>query len=68
MNVPGEYANSLGLSVKEACERISIGRTTFYKLVKAGLIPVHKCGRRSIILPNELQQAVMSLPYLGSQA
>jgi excisionase family DNA binding protein len=66
--VPRELTNSLGLSVREACARSSIGRTTFYKLLKCGQIPAHKCGRRTVILPDELRQALESLPTIGGKA
>jgi excisionase family DNA binding protein len=57
-----KIADSLALSVTEACERSSIGRTTLYKLLKSGQITAHKCGRRTIILPDELCQGLKSLP------
>jgi excisionase family DNA binding protein len=66
--VPCDSADSLALSVTEACARSSIGRTTFYKLLKGGQIPAHKCGRRTIILPDELRQALESLPRIGRNA
>jgi len=65
---PLSFADSLALSITEACARSSIGRTTFYKLLKGGQIPAHKCGRRTIILPDELRQALESLPRTGRNA
>ncbi len=62
---PREIAHSLALSVREACEHIGIGRTSFYKLLKGGKITAHKCGRRTIVLPSELEQALKSLPRAG---
>lgn len=66
--VPRESADSRALSITEACARSSIGRTTFYKLLKAGQIPARKCGRRTIILSDELRQALESLPRIGRNA
>jgi excisionase family DNA binding protein len=63
--VPRETAHLLAFSVKEACEHSSLGRTTFYKYLKLGQIPAHKCGRRTIILLDELHQALKSLPRTG---
>jgi len=57
-----ETAHSLALSVKEVCERTSIGRTTLYKYLKGGQIPACKIGRRTVILLDELEQALKSLP------
>jgi len=63
--LPREVARSLAFSVKEACEFSSLGRTTIYKYLKDGLIPAHKCGRRTIFLRDELEQALKSLPRVG---
>jgi excisionase family DNA binding protein len=61
-----DIAHSVALSVEEACKRSSLGRTTFYKLMKSGLITARKCGNRTIILWDELEQALKSLPLAGS--
>jgi excisionase family DNA binding protein len=63
---PQEAAEPLALSVKEVCELLRLGRTTFYKLLKSGKMPAHKCGRRTIVLPSELEQALKSLPRVGT--
>ena len=65
---PNDVADQRALSVKEACKYISLGRTSFYKLVKSGQIPARKCGRRTIVLPSELEQALKSLPRAGRTA
>jgi excisionase family DNA binding protein len=65
---PHDVADQRALSVKEACKYISLGRTSFYKLVKSGQIPARKCGRRTIVLPSELEQALKSLPRAGRAA
>jgi excisionase family DNA binding protein len=67
-SVPREIAQMFALSVKEACELSSLGRTTFYKYMRLGKIPAHKCGNRTIVLTNELHQALMSLPRAGGPA
>jgi excisionase family DNA binding protein len=53
------------LSVKEACKYISVGRTSFYKLVKSGQIPARKCGGSTVVLVDELDQVLESLPRAG---
>jgi excisionase family DNA binding protein len=65
---PHDAADQRALSVKEACKSISLGRTSFYKFVKSGQIPARKCGRRTIVLPSELEQALKSLPRAGRAA
>jgi excisionase family DNA binding protein len=63
--LPHDGADQHALSVKEACKYISLGRTSFYKLVKSGQIPARKCGGRTIVLVDELDQALKSLPFVG---
>jgi|HubBroStandDraft_1064217.scaffolds.fasta_scaffold3706004_1 excisionase family DNA binding protein len=65
---PHDAADQRALSVKEACEYISLGRTSFYKFVKSGQIPARKWGRRTIVLLSELEQALKSLPRAGRAA
>ena len=62
---PRETAHSLALSVNEACKLGGFGRTHFYELMRSGKIPARKCGRRTIILSDELLQALKSLPRAG---
>lgn len=54
------------LSVAEACERLRIGRTKFYALVKAGLVPVRKLGNRTIVRTADLDAFVDALPSASS--
>jgi excisionase family DNA binding protein len=60
-----DVADQRALSVKEACKYISLGRTSFYKLVKSGQIPARKCGCRTIVLADELDRVLESLPRAG---
>lgn len=64
-SIPRDVANQRALSVKEACRYISLGRTSFYKLVKSGQITARKCGCRTIVLADELDLALKSLPRAG---
>jgi excisionase family DNA binding protein len=66
--LPRDVAEQRALCVKEACRYISLGRTSFYKLVKIGLIPARKCGGRTIVLADELDRALESLPRAGRAA
>jgi excisionase family DNA binding protein len=63
--LPHDIADQRALSVKEACKYISLGRTSFYKLVKSGQIPARKCAWRTIVLVDELDRALESLPRAG---
>ena len=46
------------LSVKEACEYLTITKATFYKNVKNGLIPVVKLGGHTLVPVKELQDSI----------
>ena len=49
-------------SVKEFCERVGVGRTTFYQEVKAGRIKAKKMGRSTLIPKSELERFIEELP------
>jgi len=63
--VPRQVAQPLAFSVEEACELARIGRTTFYKLLKAGAITAHKVGRRTLVIPDIFEEEIKSLPLAG---
>ena len=60
-----EAAEPLALSIEEACELSWLGRTTIYELIGSKKLPARKCGRRTIILLDELKEALKSLPRAG---
>ena len=64
-SVPRETANLRAFSVKEVCQRLSIGRTLLYKHIKSGKIPARKIRSRTVFLPDELEAALKSLPLAG---
>jgi excisionase family DNA binding protein len=39
----------VGLSIAETCERLGVGRTTVYELLKAGELDSVKIGRRRLV-------------------
>ena len=43
---------------EEVCELIHIGTTTFYRMVKKGLINAHKIGNRTLVDADELDEAI----------
>lgn len=57
-----ETKTKFALSIKEACEVAGIGRTTLYAAIAAGSLPLRKCGRRSLILADDLQAFLLALP------
>lgn len=56
--------NSLAHTIGEASARSGIGRTTIYKLINSGQLPARKCGRRTIIIADDLRRCLQSLPSL----
>ena len=49
-------------SIKEAMHELGIGRSKLYAEIKEGKIEIRKIGRKSIILADELQKYLNSLP------
>ena len=48
-------------SVRDTCEQLSIGRTTFYALVNAGIISTVKLGGKRLVSRSALEQLLNSL-------
>jgi excisionase family DNA binding protein len=57
----------LGLSIAQACELSGIGRTSVYAAIKRGDLVARKCGRRTVIIANDLATWLSSLPKLDTQ-
>jgi excisionase family DNA binding protein len=54
----------LAYSINEACAAIGIGRTKFYEEIQAGRLKARKVGRRTIVLPPDLEAYAESLPEM----
>jgi len=52
----------LAVTIPEATEISGIGRTNLYKLFKAGSLKPRKSGKRTLILVEELESFLKSLP------
>jgi hypothetical protein len=52
-------------TVKGFCAHYKIGRTTFYGELAAHRLIAHKIGSRTIVLPEEEDRWVESLPVAG---
>ena len=52
----------LSYSINDACDEINCGRTKIYQEIAAGKIKVRKLGKRTIILEDDLQSYLNSLP------
>jgi excisionase family DNA binding protein len=56
--------HSLAHTIAEASARSGIGRTAIYGLINTGQLPARKHGRRTLILAEDLQRCLQSLPSI----
>jgi excisionase family DNA binding protein len=54
--------NREGLSVAEACAVAGIGRTKIYQAISEGSLKARKCGKRTLVLRDDLLDFLASLP------
>lgn len=54
--------NRLVHSIAEACQAAGIGRTALYEAINSGELRAVKCGRRTLILDEELSRWLQTLP------
>lgn len=57
-----QVTGKLLFSVKEFCQMVGIGRTTFYQELKNGRIRAKKSGRSTLIPKSELERFIKELP------
>jgi hypothetical protein len=57
-----EKPNKIAVSIDEACEISSFGRTQIYGAIGAGLLPAKKFGRRTAVLVSDLEKFLAALP------
>jgi len=53
-------------SLEEACQILSIGRSTIYEEVKAGRLQASKVGRRKVFTREALERWAADLPKAGN--
>ncbi|OYU16443.1 MAG: helix-turn-helix domain-containing protein [Alphaproteobacteria bacterium PA4] len=51
-------------TVKDTCSMLSMSRTTFYAIVKAGEIRAVKLGNRTLVHKDEIERFIGSLARL----
>ena len=52
-------------TINEACREIGIGRTKLYQEIAAGRLIVRKANKRTIVLREDLESYLKSLPRLS---
>ena len=60
-------AKPLAFSLADAALAIGVGKSTLHELTATGKLPVRKLGRRSLVLREDLEAYVQSLPLSGEQ-
>ena len=60
-------ANRLAFSLADAASAIGVGKSTLHELIATGKLRVRKLGRRSLVLREDLEAYVQSLPLSGEQ-
>ena len=51
-----------GLSIAEACAVAGIGRTKIYQAISKGTLKARKCGKRTLVLRDDLREFLVALP------
>jgi excisionase family DNA binding protein len=51
-----------GLSISEACAVAGIGRTKIYQAIADGDLKARKCGKRTLVLRDDLRDFLAALP------
>jgi excisionase family DNA binding protein len=54
-------------SIDEAAKMSGVCRTRFYQLLNDGLVPGKKIGKRTVIIEEDLQKFLQSLPAYKPQ-
>jgi excisionase family DNA binding protein len=62
MKTNGSGIQREGLSISEACAVAGIGRTKIYQAIAAGSLKARKCGKRTLVLREDLRDFLASLP------
>jgi excisionase family DNA binding protein len=57
----------LAYSIAEASTRSDIGRTAIYDMINSGQLTARKCGRRTLILADDLRRCLESLPPINKK-
>jgi excisionase family DNA binding protein len=59
--------NPLAHSIAEACARSGVGRAAICEMISTGQLRAHKCGRRTLILADDLRRCLELLPKVKVQ-
>ncbi len=60
--------NNFAMSPEQAAEAAGLGRTLIFEMIRVGKLKAHKCGRRTVILTDDLMECLESLPVVDRRA
>ena len=66
MNAPTANFYPDALSIPDACEMASVGRSTIYAAIAEGRLKARKLGRRTLILRDDLTYFLVALPEVSA--
>jgi excisionase family DNA binding protein len=52
----------MAVSIAKALGLTGVGRSTLYKAIQRGELPIRKAGRRTLLLTDDLRRWVQQLP------
>lgn len=58
----------ISATIRQAVDMSGLSRSSIYLAMKAGKLPAKKCGRRTLILVEDLKSYVLSLPQASGAA
>lgn len=59
-----EKMEQLALTVAEACVAARVGKTVLYQAIASGALVARKRGRKTLVLPADLQAWIADLPSI----
>jgi len=59
---------NFAMSPEQAAEAAGLGRTLIFEMIRVGNLKARKCGRRTVILADDLKRFLDSLPAVDRRA
>ncbi len=56
---------TVALTIREACKRLAVSRSTLWRLVRAGKLPAVRVGNRAVRIPDAAVEDLLSVEPAG---